>query len=86
MFREKFLSRDPRVNWMALFLKRRRTNDKVARLLNGVIASRVRRYQKFAQICCLGYDVKDYLLEQTRVSDDVEDALSRRYVIGNWHK
>ncbi|KAI8965545.1 hypothetical protein F5Y11DRAFT_294552 [Daldinia sp. FL1419] len=66
-------------DWRRLFLLRLGRNAYIARLLDGIIASRVSRLQKTEQICLYGYDAKDYLLSQCQVPDSAKDALARRY-------
>ncbi|KAF3066378.1 putative f-box domain-containing protein [Daldinia childiae] len=66
-------------DWRRLFLLRLGRNAYIARLLDGIVASRVSRLQKMEQICLYGYDAKDYLLSQCQAPDSVEDVLARRY-------
>jgi F-box protein 21 len=47
--------------------------------LDGVIATKLGQLKRMQGICEMGYDVKDYLLEQCHVDDDAEDVLARRY-------
>ncbi|KAK4124152.1 hypothetical protein N657DRAFT_617048 [Parathielavia appendiculata] len=67
------------VDWRGLWITRKRRNIKAARLLDGVIFSKVGQLKKLKGICELGYDVKDYLLEQCHVDESAEDVLARRY-------
>ncbi|KAI0844883.1 hypothetical protein F5Y00DRAFT_247652 [Daldinia vernicosa] len=66
-------------DWRRLFLLRLGRNAYIARLLDGIVASRVSRLQKMEQICLYGYDAKDYLLSQCQAPDSAEDVLARRY-------
>lgn len=66
-------------DWRRLFLLRLGRNAYIARLLDGIVASRVSRLQRMEQICLYGYDAKDYLLSQCQTPDSAEDALARRY-------
>lgn len=66
------------VDWKRLWLRRRHDNDQVAHLLDQILSTKVGRLWKFGQICRLGYDAKDYLLDQCHAGDDVEDVLARR--------
>jgi len=66
------------VDWKGLYILRRQRNARVARLLDGILASQICRLTKFEQICMLGYDAKDFLLEQCRADEGAEDALARR--------
>lgn len=76
---EKLRARASSVDWRGLWITRKRNNNRVARLLAGVIATKVGQLKRLKQICELGYDAKDYLLEQCRVDDSAEDVLARRY-------
>ncbi|KAJ8132593.1 hypothetical protein O1611_g1034 [Lasiodiplodia mahajangana] len=67
------------VDWKALYLLRLKRNGHIAKLVDGIVASRVSRLEKTEQICQYGYDAKDYLLTQCRVDESVEDVLARRY-------
>lgn len=75
---EKLESRASQTPWRDLWRRRKYRNDLIARLLNGIIATKINRFEKLGQICRLGYDAKDYLLEQTEIPDSVEDSLARR--------
>lgn len=66
------------VDWRGLWTKRKRRNYKAARLLDGVISTKVGQLKRLGGICELGYDVKDYLLEQCHVDESAEDVLARR--------
>ncbi|KAI0098434.1 hypothetical protein F4814DRAFT_433918 [Daldinia grandis] len=66
-------------DWRRLFLLRLGRNAYIARLLDGIVASRVSRLQKMEQICLYGYDAKDYLLSQCQAPDSAKDVLARRY-------
>ena len=66
------------VDWRGLWITRKRRNNKAARLLDGVILTKVGQSRKLGGICKLGYDVKDYLLEQCHVDESAEDVLARR--------
>ncbi|KAI1763695.1 hypothetical protein GGR53DRAFT_357936 [Hypoxylon sp. FL1150] len=78
-FRERLGSNVRDTDWKSLFLVRLAHNACIARLVDGIISSRVCRLQKMEQICQYGYDAKDYLLSQCRVPDSTEDVLARRY-------
>ncbi|KAI1804661.1 hypothetical protein F4811DRAFT_519338 [Daldinia bambusicola] len=66
-------------DWRRLFLLRLGRNAYIARLLDGIVASRVSRLQKMEQICLYGYDAKDYLLGQCHAPESAKDVLARRY-------
>jgi F-box protein 21 len=78
-FHEKLTVRASSVDWRGLWTRRKRNNNRVARLLDGVLSTKVGQLKKLKQICELGYDAKDYLLEQCRADDSAEDVLARRY-------
>ncbi|KAI1082609.1 hypothetical protein F5B20DRAFT_531966 [Whalleya microplaca] len=66
-------------DWKRLFILRRGRNAYIAKLIDGIVASRISRLQKIEQICQYGYDAKDYLLSQCNISDSAEDVLARRH-------
>lgn len=66
------------VNWKGLFLIRKRQNDEISRLFELVLATKVNRVSRTEQIAELGYDAKDFLLEQCRADDSFDDVLARR--------
>lgn len=78
-FREKLCARASSVDWKGLWITRKRNNKRIARWLDGVISTKVGQLRRLKQICELGYDAKDYLLEQCQVDDSAEDVLARRY-------
>ncbi|KAK9772719.1 putative F-box domain-containing protein [Seiridium cardinale] len=67
------------VDWKALYTLRLRRNRRIAHLLDGIVASRVSRLQKTEEICQYGYDAKDFLLSQCKISEDADDVLARRF-------
>lgn len=75
---EKLAALASSTDWKALWVARKRRNTKAARLLDGVIATKRGQLRRLQGICEMGYDVKDYLLEQCHVDDAAEDALARR--------
>ncbi|KAI0121651.1 hypothetical protein BJ170DRAFT_588003 [Xylariales sp. AK1849] len=78
-FKEKLRQKASAVDWKSLFALRLQRNHHIARLANGIVASRVSRLQKTEEICQYGYDAKDFLLSQCNIGDDAEDVLARRY-------
>jgi len=68
------------VDWRALFIERQLTDRRVADDLDSILASQMGRIEKVQRILEHGYDAKDCLLRQYRVSDDAEDVLARKYV------
>ena len=77
-FAEKLPGLASSVDWRRLWATRKRKNTKTARLLDGVISTKFNQLRRLQGICELGYDVKDYLLEQCHVDDSAEDFLARR--------
>ncbi|KAI0969158.1 hypothetical protein F4678DRAFT_474166 [Xylaria arbuscula] len=67
------------VDWKGLYLLRLKRNSRIARLIDGIVASRVSRLDKTEKICQYGYDAKDFLLTQCRIDESAEDVLARRY-------
>ncbi|KAK9415917.1 putative F-box domain-containing protein [Seiridium unicorne] len=76
---KKLRNRATDVDWKALYTLRLRRNRRIAHLLDGIVASRVSRLQKTEEICQYGYDAKDFLLSQCKISEDVDDVLARRF-------
>ncbi|KAK4156816.1 hypothetical protein C8A00DRAFT_30251 [Chaetomidium leptoderma] len=76
---EKLAALASSVDWRRLWVTRKRRNDKAARLLDRIISTKLGQLRNMQGICELGYDVKDYLLEQCHVDDSAEDVLARRY-------
>ncbi|KAM0285474.1 hypothetical protein ACHAQH_001424 [Verticillium albo-atrum] len=66
------------VDWKALFLARKATNARISNLFDGILATKLGRVRRFEQICLLGYDAKDFLLEQCHTIDSADDVLARR--------
>ncbi|KAG6059162.1 hypothetical protein E4U17_006817 [Claviceps sp. LM77 group G4] len=67
------------VEWKELYILRKSRNSLVSKLLDAVLASQVGRLQNMERICRLGYDAKDFLLEQCQSHESVSDVLARRY-------
>jgi F-box protein 21 len=65
-------------DWKRLWLLRKRINAHIEATFNIVLRTKVGRLRGIRHICCYGYDAKDFLLEQSRTADDVEDVLARR--------
>ncbi|KAL2258361.1 hypothetical protein VTK26DRAFT_8362 [Humicola hyalothermophila] len=78
-FQEKLTALASSVDWRGLWIKRKRNNNRVARLLDGVLSTKVGYLKRLQQICELGNDAKDYLLEQCHVDESAADFLARRY-------
>ncbi|KAK3320066.1 hypothetical protein B0T19DRAFT_433759 [Cercophora scortea] len=77
--REKLAAPAATVAWRDLWFTRKRINVRVAEHLRGVLVSKVGQLRKLQQICRVGCDAKDYLLEQCHVDESAEDILARRY-------
>ncbi|OBS22163.1 hypothetical protein FPOA_08499 [Fusarium poae] len=65
--------------WKEIFLVRKSRNAQVERLLVEILETKVGRLKRFEKVCKLGYDAKDFLLEQCNADDSAEDVLARRY-------
>ncbi|KAL1837574.1 hypothetical protein VTJ49DRAFT_3634 [Mycothermus thermophilus] len=76
---EKLAARASSVDWKGLWITRKQRNLRAADLLNGIINSTVHQVHRLKGICEMGYDVKDFLLEQIHCDHSVEDVLARRY-------
>ncbi|VUC20710.1 unnamed protein product, partial [Clonostachys rosea] len=68
-----------RTNWKQLYVLRYARNKQVSRLLEGILRTKIGRLKKYERITKLGYDAKDFLLEQCDADDSLEDVLARRY-------
>lgn len=75
---DKLRARASKTAWRDLWRRRKYRNDLAARLLDEILATKVSRMAKVGRICQLGYDAKDFLLEQIETPDSAEDALARR--------
>jgi F-box protein 21 len=64
--------------WKEIFLVRKSRNAQVERLLVEILETKVGRLKRFEKVCKLGYDAKDFLLEQCNADDSAEDVLARR--------
>ncbi|KAG6064335.1 hypothetical protein E4U32_000301 [Claviceps aff. humidiphila group G2b] len=78
-FQEKLRQTVATVEWKELYILRKSRNGLVSELLDAVLASQVGRLQNMERICRLGYDAKDFLLEQCQSHESVSDVLARRY-------
>jgi len=76
---EKLAAKASEVEWKALWIERKRLNARNQRLFDGLLSTKVGRLRKLGKICELGYDAKDFLLEQVYADDSVDDVLARRY-------
>ncbi|KAG5945911.1 hypothetical protein E4U59_004963 [Claviceps monticola] len=78
-FQEKLRQTVATVEWKELYILRKTRNSLVSEFLDAVLASQVGRLQNMERICRLGYDAKDFLLEQCQSHESVSDVLARRY-------
>jgi len=76
---EKLAAKASEVEWKELWIERKRLNIRNRRLFDGLLSTKVGRLRKLGKICELGYDAKDFLLEQLYADDSVPDVLARRY-------
>lgn len=77
-FQQKLRRRASEVDWRQLFVLRAQQNRLVADLLEDIIATQVGRLRRFETIARLGYDAKDFLLEQCCTDESAHDFLARR--------
>lgn len=77
-FHEKLRQSVTRTDWKDLFLLRNRRNRLISELFDAILASKVGRLKRMEHICRLGYDAKDFLLDQCRTHESASDVLSRR--------
>jgi F-box protein 21 len=75
---QRLVDRASEVGWHELWIQRKATDARNERLLRDLLSSKVGRLKKLGEICRHGYDAKDFLLEQLRTDDSVEDVLARR--------
>ncbi|KYK60701.1 F-box protein [Drechmeria coniospora] len=78
-FHHKLQLKVAEVNWKELFILRARQNRLIARLLDDIITTQVGRLKRFETIGRLGYDAKDFLLQQCQTVETATDYLARRY-------
>ncbi|KAF4335001.1 hypothetical protein FBEOM_11155 [Fusarium beomiforme] len=65
--------------WKKLFILRKSRNEQLKHLLNEILTTKVGRLKRYEKVCQLGYDAKDFLLEQCKADETSEDVLARRY-------
>ncbi|KAK4194978.1 hypothetical protein QBC40DRAFT_289796 [Triangularia verruculosa] len=76
---KKLKARASSVGWKKIWLKRRRTNREVERLLDGIVKTTRGQVRSIATICEQGLDAKDYLLDQRFTDESDNYVLARRY-------
>lgn len=64
--------------WKKLFILRKSRNEQLKRLLGEILVTKVGRLKRYEKVCQLGYDAKDFLLEQCKADENAEDVLARR--------
>lgn len=67
------------VDWKSLFISRWNVNRETSKILNKIASTTTHRIKEFHKIGSFGYDAVEYLIGQTKASDDLEDVLSRRW-------
>lgn len=77
-FHQRLRDRAPATPWKKLFIIRKCRNAQINRLLDEILATKVGRLRRFEKVCRLGYDAKDFLLEQCDADDSIDDHLARR--------
>ena len=78
--RQKFIGNVGDVDWKKIYFYRRDVDIQTTITLNSILASQIKRIEKFERIGQFGYDAKDTLLRHCGTDDSVEDVLARRYV------
>ncbi|KAK5995754.1 hypothetical protein PT974_04172 [Cladobotryum mycophilum] len=78
-FHDKVTRLVEHTDWKRLFILRISRNERIATLLNDIISTKVGRIKRFEQIAQLGYDAKDFLLEQCQTDPSLDDGLATRY-------
>ena len=66
------------VDWKRLFRSRKRSDARLAKIFESILATRHQRVHRLRSVCSLGEDARDYLLEQRRVPDSADDVWARR--------
>lgn len=66
-------------DWKSIYSERYNIDRSTTHQIDNILSSQTGRIRKSEIIVDLGYDVKDTLVRQLRVSDDAEDVLARRY-------
>ncbi|KAJ4255016.1 hypothetical protein NW762_009820 [Fusarium torreyae] len=78
-FHRRLRGRASGTPWKELFIVRKSRNMQLEHLLDEILATKVGRLKRFEKVCKLGYDAKDFLLEQCNADEAAEDVLARRY-------
>lgn len=76
--REKLAGSVLSVEWKELYAYRCLVAKKTTKLLDSIIANQTGRIERFEAAVEPGYDVKDTLLDNMRVSEEEVDSLARR--------
>lgn len=77
-FHRRLKGRASDTPWKQIFILRKSRNAQLNRLLDDIVATKVGRLKRFEKVCKLGYDAKDFLLEQCNADEAAEDVLARR--------
>ncbi|KAF5677218.1 hypothetical protein FHETE_1730 [Fusarium heterosporum] len=86
-FHRRLKGRASDTPWKEIFIIRKSRNAQLSRLLDDIIATKVGRLKRFEKVCKLGYDAKDFLLEQCNADESAEDVLARRSLaVDEWYK
>ncbi|KAF2481849.1 hypothetical protein BDY17DRAFT_299822 [Neohortaea acidophila] len=88
---DKLLQPPAQTKWRHLYNQRRFTDKKALDLFNELLLTQQKRIERIEEICRLGYDVKDLMLDLCQnTPDSAEDVLARRYyadvVLGRIHR
>ena len=78
--RQKFAGRVADVDWKKIYFYRQDVDIQTTRTLDEILASQIKRIEKFERISQFGYDAKDTLLRHCSTGEAAEDVLARRYV------
>lgn len=74
----KFAGNISDVNWKKIYFYRRNVDIQTTRSLNGILASQIKRIEKYEKISQYGYDAKDTLLRHCQTNERSVDVLARR--------
>lgn len=66
------------VSWKDLFVLRAKKNARASLLFREIMTTKLRRWEKFEEICEMGYDAKDFLIQQCAVDGSSELGLATR--------
>ena len=78
--RQKFAGNVADADWKKIYFYRHGVDVQTTKTLDSILASQIRRIEKFERISQFGYDAKDTLLRHCATDEAIEDVLARRYV------